>query len=63
MDRYSEGVAFIVAAELNAKIAALQNLVNAQAEDEGLWFQAPTASEAYLQQALRELHALIEGDR
>lgn len=37
-------------------------LVNNQAEDEGLWFLNPTASEAYLQQALRALHAVIEGD-
>jgi hypothetical protein len=31
-----------------------------QAEDEGLWFEAQTASEAYLQEELRKLHALIE---
>lgn len=35
-------------------------LVNAQAEDHGLWFAAQTASEAYLQQALRKLHAAVE---
>jgi len=35
-------------------------LVNKQAEDEGLWFVAKYASEAYLQAALRELHAAIE---
>ena len=35
-------------------------LVNEQAEDEGLWFEAVTAAEAYLQQELRRLHALIE---
>lgn len=35
-------------------------LAQSQAEDEALWFLAPTASEAYLQQALRELHAAIE---
>ena len=34
--------------------------VNKQAEDEGLWFEARTAPEAYLQQELRNLHALIE---
>ena len=33
-----------------------------QAEDEGLWFDAQTASEAYLQQALRELARAIEGE-
>ena len=36
-------------------------VVNSQAEDEGLWFIAATASEAYLQQELRKLHAVIEG--
>lgn len=36
-------------------------IVDRQAEDEGLWFQAQTASEAYLQQELRRLHAAIEG--
>ena len=38
----------------------LQALVNKQAEDEGLWFGAQYASEAYLQAALRELHAAVE---
>ena len=33
-----------------------------QAEDEGLWFEAETAPEAYLQQELRRLHAVIERD-
>jgi hypothetical protein len=36
---------------------AAQQVVSEQAEDEGLWFAAATASEAYLQQALRRLHA------
>ena len=40
----------------------VQKLVNEQAEDEGLWFDAATASEAYLQQELRKLHAAIEDD-
>lgn len=31
-----------------------------QAEDEGLWFVAQSASEAYLQQSLRLLHSTIE---
>lgn len=35
-------------------------LVGEQAEDDGLWFQAVTAPEAYLQQELRRLHAAIE---
>ena len=35
-------------------------LVNEQAEDDGLWFLDPLCSEAYLQSALRKLHAVIE---
>lgn len=35
-------------------------LVAEQAEDEGLWFMAQTAPEAYLQQELRRLHAALE---
>jgi hypothetical protein len=48
--------------------AALLPLENArllcakQAEDDGLWFQAETAPEAYLQQELRKLHKVIEDD-
>lgn len=37
-----------------------KELVSKQAEDEGLWFIAETAPEAYLQTALRALHAVIE---
>lgn len=39
---------------------AIVELVNEQAEDDGLWFVAATAPEAYLQQELRRLHELIE---
>lgn len=35
-------------------------LVEEQALDEGLWFHATTMPEAYLQEALRRLHAAIE---
>lgn len=42
--------------------SAAHELVLRQAADEGLWFQAETASEAYLQQELRKLHAAIEGE-
>lgn len=38
----------------------LQDIVDEQAEDDGLWFVAEYASEAYLQQELRRLHAAIE---
>lgn len=37
-------------------------LVQRQAEDEGLWFEATTAPEAYLQQELRKLHAAVEAE-
>ncbi len=38
----------------------IRSEVDEQAEDEGLWFDARTAPEAYLQMKLRELHAVIE---
>ena len=41
-------------------LAWLQIIVDEQAEDEGLWFVAATAPEAYLQQELRRLHEAIE---
>ena len=44
-------------AERDAKLAVL---VDRQSEDAGLWFEAQTAAEAYLQQELRKLHAMIE---
>jgi hypothetical protein len=40
----------------------VQSLVDAQAKDEGLWFQAQTAPEGYLQAQLRRLHAVIEAE-
>ena len=46
-----------------SKMTALKDirkLVDEQAEDEGLWFDTETTSEAYLQTHLRRLHALIE---
>lgn len=38
-------------------------IVAEQADDDGLWFVAETCAEAYLQKALRELHAAIEGEK
>lgn len=38
----------------------LLKLVEEQANDDGLWFDARYITEAYLQQELRKLHALIE---
>ena len=43
-----------------AALKEIRKLVNTQAEDDGLWFQAETASEGYLQHHLRILHSLIE---
>lgn len=48
-------------AQLLKEKGEIKALVAAQAEDEGLWFEAVTASEAYLQQEIRKLHAVIEG--
>lgn len=42
------------------RLGAIRAVVDAQAEDEGLWFQAKTAPEAYLQQELRKLHEAVE---
>ena len=43
-----------------ADLAKLRQMVAQQAEDDGLWFRAATAPEAYLQQELRKLHAAVE---
>ena len=42
-------------------LAEAQKLVDKQAEDEGLWFIPQTITEDYLQRALRQLHAAVEG--
>ena len=47
---------------LRAELAAGREVVDRQAEDEGLWFVAETAAEAYLQQELRRLHSTVEGN-
>lgn len=44
-------------------LSDVKKLVDDQAEDDGLWFKAVTAAEAYLQQELRRLHAAIENIR
>lgn len=43
-------------------LRAARELSAKQAEDEGLWFESMTVTEAYLQRALRELAAAIEDD-
>jgi len=48
--------------ELLTYVDELKAVVDRQAEDDGLWFTAQTAPEAYLQQELRKLHAEIEGE-
>ena len=44
------------------KLEGIYQVVEKQAEDDGLWFVAKTAPEAYLQQELRRLHTVIEED-
>lgn len=46
--------------DIEAKLNAIRECVNEQAEDYGLWFEAETAAEAYLQMELRRLHSVIE---
>jgi hypothetical protein len=43
-----------------AYLRRVRALVIEQADDEGLWFHAETAPEAYLQEALRKLHVAAE---
>jgi hypothetical protein len=46
--------------KLRAYRAKLRTFADEQANDDGLWFVAETASEAYLQAGLRKLTRLIE---
>lgn len=48
---------------LRAEWAAITVMIDKQANDENLWQTGPEVGieTAFLQQALRELHALIEG--
>jgi DNA repair exonuclease SbcCD ATPase subunit len=43
------------------RLHAIQSKVNEQSEDDGLWIVPRTLPEAYLQDALRTLHEVIEG--
>ena len=45
---------------MTTALARIKALVDEQADDGGIWFIAQTAPEAFLQQELRALHALIE---
>lgn len=49
-------------AALELQLFTIRRFTELQAEDEGLWFIAETITEDYLQRAIRELHAAIEGD-
>ncbi len=46
--------------KLNDAAMEMFLIVKRQAEDDGLWFMARTAPEAYLQQELRRLHDAVE---
>ncbi len=46
--------------DMDARLRAIQHLVDQQADDEGLWTVAQNAVEDYLQQELRTLHRVIE---
>ena len=48
--------------DLQAKLDAVKKVITEQAEDDGLWFNATTAPEAYLQKELRRLHAIGDQD-
>lgn len=43
-------------------IKRIKNLVDKQAEDEGLWYNARYITEDYLQRELRKLHKIIEDE-
>ena len=49
--------------KLENRLAAIQKVVNEQAEDEGLWINPDYITEAYLQAALRRLHRVIEEEK
>lgn len=68
MNAQTEKPAFVLEPKLygaevktvESALGRIRALVAAQAEDEGLWFEAETCAEAYLQQELRKLHAAVE---
>ena len=62
LEHYMErtGVLSRELADLKHKIWGLQQMVEFQTADEGLWHIDATAPEAYLQDALRKLHHCIE---
>ena len=60
VDKYINSLAQNTGDVPDLRWAEVLELVHKQAKDDGLWFIARTAPEAYLQQELRLLHALIE---
>ena len=58
---YELGVQDGTIKELRRQLAEIEVVVDQQANDEGLWCEAETCAEGYIQQALRRLHAAIEG--
>lgn len=44
------------------RLAAIKSVADDQDEDEGLWFKHEYITEWALQEALRRLHSVIEGD-
>jgi len=49
-------------APYSERLKRILAVVERQANDAGLWCQPGTIGEAYVQYALRHLHAAIEGD-
>lgn len=47
--------------EVRTRLAEARCVCDEQATDAGLWFVAEMVTEAYLQAALRRLHAAVEG--
>jgi hypothetical protein len=58
---YGDQEARRILGEQLERMALARELVDVQAEDDGLWFMARYITEGALQQALRELHELVEG--
>lgn len=64
--RYETDVARQAVSAMNmarADLTAIRAVVDEQAKDDGLWFDAVTAPEAFLQQELRRLHAAVDGKK
>lgn len=60
---YDQDTGRYAALSLQDHATEARRLVDEQAKDEGLWFHAQTCAEAYLQAALRKLHAAVEGQK